>query len=99
MALFKIEAWKCEWCGKSFDSIMPMHEIDCRYGPQARTCDSCLFNKNVASSNRDNEAIRYNITYCERVNSVFKYPHDKYCPKWERNPNYMSLQQEVKLDG
>ena len=84
MSLLEIKAYKCEWCGAVLQTNQTYHEIDCRYDPKARTCISCLYSKEL-KNNTDIDAC-----YCPRNDRVFKFPHEKYCPDYKQDPNFIS---------
>ena len=59
MAIQKIEAYRCTYCGKVM--LNPeMHEFECRYEPKARTCTTCGFENELATCTRCDELFNAN---------------------------------------
>lgn len=79
MALKKIEAYECEYCGGLFKSNKCYHELECKYDPKARSCTTCIFNYERVTAQGTN------FTYCPRAQSLFEFPHDKYCPDYKQD--------------
>lgn len=77
MSLIKVEAYKCEYCGRLFDTNRNYHDIECLYDPKARNCLTCKFNGERVVGKDIQQ-----ISYCPRCNELFKYPHQKYCPDY-----------------
>jgi len=81
--MIKIDAYKCEWCGKIFQNEYG-HISECKYDPKARTCITCGFgNQLIRDYNKKVDGV-----YCPRLNKVFEYPHDQYCPEYVRAAHY-----------
>ncbi len=86
MALIEIaKAYKCEFCGRLFENKQNFHEIECKYDPKGRTCVTCKFAYELVKSS-DEEIT--GVSYCPRVQELFKYPHSKYCPDYVRDDYY-----------
>lgn len=95
MGLFKIEAYKCEWCGRIFPSNRNYHESECKYDPNARSCISCVFHRELVKDwSQDPQMEKAAGAYCPRRNQVFIYPHKKYCPDYKKDPNFISHREE-----
>jgi uncharacterized C2H2 Zn-finger protein len=86
MSLVKIEAYKCEWCGRVFESDRTYHEMECSHDPKSRTCIGCLFSRDL-KTNRNDKNVE-DVVYCPRNDTVFKYPHQRYCADYKTDPNY-----------
>jgi len=89
MGMIKVAAWKCEWCGRLFEHEYNSHDIECMYDPKAQTCVSCMFSGELKAEYDAKEATR-NVRYCPRSDTVFSYPHAKYCPDYKKAPEFES---------
>lgn len=91
MGYQKVEAYKCEWCGKLVFETW-QHDTECRYDPKARTCPTCIHStesKNIRSGGKT-------ISYCPRADCIFEYPHVKYCADYRFDERFKSLAKEVE---
>ncbi len=87
MAIQKIEAYRCTYCGKVMLSP-EMHEFECRYEPKARTCTTCGFENELIRTREDG---LHGACYCPRAEKVFSYPCAKYCPDYKRRPDFKEI--------
>lgn len=87
MSLFEITAYKCEWCGRLFETKNYCHSIECNRDPGQRTCPSCVY---ATKFKRPPSSLQSTIVYCPRVDEMFAYPHDSYCREYKKEPTYKS---------
>jgi uncharacterized C2H2 Zn-finger protein len=87
MSLYEIKGFKCEWCGQIFETDRNYHDTECKHDPKARTCVSCVYTTECTSCQVKE---LHGVVYCPRANQVFKYPHDRYCPDYKKNPEFES---------
>ena len=101
MSLFKIESYKCEWCGALFENTKNYHEIECKYDPKARTCVSCAYATELKRQWNESERGEAKATgaYCPRADEIFVYPHKKYCADYKKIPELISLNKDAESEG
>ena len=95
MATFKIEAYKCEWCGRLFEKELQAdcHGTECVYDPKARTCASCAYSHELIKQ-YDNKEPKATGSYCPRANKLFLYPCNKYCADYRKEPRFESYNKD-----
>lgn len=84
MAIQKIEAYRCSYCGKIM-RYPEMHEFECRYEPKSRTCTTCGYSSELRCGIDD---LR-DVCYCPRTDKIFRYPCSKYCPDHKKSPEFV----------